>query len=153
MLLPVVAGVARTGKLPTALRELRDVASEQLKEAVRQLLEHVLAQGRGEGGAAGAEQLQMLPVRCRLVDACVPLVLIRVNAWVCVTLVEMVTSALVVGGSWVHAFGEVIPCICKCIHTNHVQHRQVRKKISTLHPPTLYTRTIHLSACSPPSTP
>ena len=63
MLLPVVTGVARTGQLQTALRELQDVAAGQLKDAVRQLLDHVLAQGGGSGGAAGAEQLQMLPVR------------------------------------------------------------------------------------------
>lgn len=62
MLLPVLTGVARTGRLQAALQELQEVAAGQLKEAVRQLLEHVLAQGGGEGGAAGAEQLQMLPV-------------------------------------------------------------------------------------------
>ncbi len=62
-LLPIVLGMARTDRLPHAVHEMGQVAAVQLKEMIRQLLEHVLAQDHGgEGGGGAAEQLQMLPV-------------------------------------------------------------------------------------------
>lgn len=62
-LLPIVLGMARTNRLPHAVHEMGEVAAAQLKELVRQLLDHVLAQDHGgEVGMAAAEQLQMLPV-------------------------------------------------------------------------------------------